>query len=344
MAMPPGRVLDFVGERSAWSQLSHASAKYWRAGAAIRVREDGIWELDPGHDAVRSARQAVLDRVAMSRRGGAARPDPAAVEVSLRRAEALREAAAERLARLRRVLVHAFPAASPEAVVLIDVGRHEITTLVGGDVAKARDGLADFDLIAAVDVRGVLRGLGVEPDGRRLAELGPPQKTRKLNRAGRTLRITTSLLIRGSCGISHPLAAETVLRRYLRDGKLAQLRRRLEADAKSIHALYQYGRLHGRVRLRWGFLDEMIAAPWVHPDEPRLYTLMQRAQAQGLPLEVVVGNAPGWADPWSRARRAHVAGGDERWRLWLVDDQGSVIDEGLIQLARIAASESKRAR
>jgi hypothetical protein len=45
------------------------------------------------------------------------------------------------------------------------------------------------------------------------------------------------------------------------------LHRRLEADAKALLALYQYGRLHGAVRLRWGFLDEMIPAPWVHRDE-----------------------------------------------------------------------------
>ena len=55
------------------------------------------------------------------------------------------------------------------------------------------------------------------------------------------------------------------------------LRRRLEADAKALFALYQYGSLHGAVRLRWGFLDEMIPAPWVHRDERTLYDLVKRA-------------------------------------------------------------------
>ena len=45
------------------------------------------------------------------------------------------------------------------------------------------------------------------------------------------------------------------MREYLRSGADTKFRRRLEADAKSLYGLYQYGRLHGCVRLRWGFLD-----------------------------------------------------------------------------------------
>jgi hypothetical protein len=90
------------------------------------------------------------------------------------------------------------------------------------------------------------------------------------------------------------------LRDYLRRGEQTKLRRRLEADAKSLYALYQYGRLHGAVRLRWGFLDEMLPAPWVHRDEQTLHHLLKEAYTRGVPLDVVVGSAPGWTDPWSR--------------------------------------------
>ena len=54
-------------------------------------------------------------------------------------------------------------------------------------------------------------------------------------------------------------------------------------DAKSLFALYEYGRLHGAVRLRWGFLDEMIPAAWVHRDEPTLDNLMERAHELRVP-------------------------------------------------------------
>lgn len=157
------------------------------------------------------------------------------------------------------------------------MGRHTTSTFGGQEIASAKQRILDYDILAAVDVRALLRSLDVEPGERRLAELGPPQKTMQINRRGRTLKITTRLLIQGSCGISRPLGDERVLRRHLRAGEHTKLRRRLEADAKSLFALYQYGRLHGAVRLRWGFLDERIPAPWVHRDERTLFDLMWRA-------------------------------------------------------------------
>ena len=336
-AMPPDDVLAFVKARTRWTLLTAGSAAYWRRGAPVRARRDGLWQLDRAHDAVRSARQAVRERVAMVRRWADLRPDPAVMEVQRRRVEREREAAAERLARMRRVLLHAFPARKPVAIVLVDVGRREIHTFMGEDVVRAVERLADYEIIAAVDVRSLLGTLGFEPGERRLGELGPPQMTKRLNRWGRTLRITLPMLVRGSCGISRPFGEEKVLRAYLRERKDTRFRRRLEADAKSLFALYQYGRLHGAVRLRWGFLDEMIPAPWVHRDEPRLYGLMRRAHELGVPLEVVVGSAPGWAEPWSRARRVYVRSDEPRWRWWLEDEEGYPTDEADVQLARLTS-------
>ncbi len=120
--------------------------------------------------------------------------------------------------------------------------------------------------------------------------------------------------MQGSCGISRPFGDQKVLYAYLRDGQHTKLRRRLETDTKSLFALYQYGRLHGAVRLRWGFLDEMIPAAWVHRDEPTLYNLMERAHELRVPLDVVVGSAPGWADPWARAQWAYFEKEERRSR------------------------------
>jgi len=74
----------------------------------------------------------------------------------------------------------------------------------------------------------------------------------------------------------------------------------------------------------------------VHRDEPVLYDLMRRAHDLCVPLEVIVGSAPGWADPWSRGQRAYVEKDEQRWQPWLVDEQGYVIDEDQVQLARLA--------
>jgi len=159
--------------------------------------------------------------------------------------------------------------AAHAAAALLDVGRHELTTFVGEELATLRSRLSAFEVLGAIDVRGLLRALGFDPGERRLAELGAPQKTMKINQSGRTLKITPALLVRGSCGISKPFGEAERLAEYIAKGEVTKLRRRLEADVKSLHALYEYGRVHGAVRLRWGFLDELIPAPWVDRDEPR---------------------------------------------------------------------------
>ena len=221
---------------------------------------------------------------------------------------------------------------------LVDVAERALDTFVGDEIGRAVEKLAAYDLIASIGVRT----LRFDPGSRRLGELGPPQKTRTLNRRGRTLKITTGLLVQGSCGISRPFGDETKMREYLAAGELPKLRRRLEADAKSLYAIYQYGRLHGTVRLRWGFLDERLPAPWVHRDEVKLHNLKAEAYQRRVPLQVVVGSAPTWADPWSRLRLAHVVKEPGGWRSWLVDDTGSEIQEDETQLARLGGVTSPR--
>jgi len=338
-ALRPEEAVEFVAALSKWSMLRAASAKHWHRGAPIRVKEDGRWELDADHLAVRSARKAVRDRVEMLRRPGRTPPDPAVIRANLTIAEEKREAHARRLARLRRVIVHTFPARDPRAVVLLDVNRRQIETWFADEFDAAREKLAEYDLLVAVGVRGLLQSLDFDPGDRRLAELGPPQKTKKLNRQGRTLKITLDLLVRGSCEISRPFGDAEKMRGYLRDGKRTKLSRRLVADAKSLFALYQYGRLHGAVRLRWGFLDEMIRAPWVHYDELSLHRLVKRAWEQGAPLEIIVRSAPGWKDPWSRARRVYVQQQQHGWHWWLMDADGNTFEREEIQLIRLAGQD-----
>ncbi|MBN2195947.1 MAG: hypothetical protein JW751_24225 [Polyangiaceae bacterium] len=125
-------------------------------------------------------------------------------------------------------------------------------------------------------------------------------------------------------------------------GATSKLRARLEANVKSLHALYEYGRLHGAVRLRWGFLDEHLPAPWVSRDEPTLHDLKEAAFKASAPLDVVVGGAPGWADPWSRAQLAWVVKPPAGWRTALVDAAGFQIDEDEVQRARLAAPRASQ--
>lgn len=333
----PAEVVAAVAARTRMHGLEPSSAKFKRRTSAVAVLDDGRWTIArDAAETVAQTRAAVRDRVALARRRAAMRPDPAAIEASRVARQRRRAAHGAELAAMSRALLVAYPPDRPRAVVLLDVGEHAIATFVDDELAALHTRLAAYEILGAVDVRALLRALDFEPGERRLAELGPPQKTKKLNQRGRTLKLTTALLVQGSCGIGKPFGAEGNLAEYLAKGEDEKLRRRLEADANSLLALYEYGRLHGAVRLRWGFLDERIPAPWVHRDERLLHDLKRSALAMNVPLEVVVGTAPGWRDPWSRARFAHVEQDPNSWRSWLVDDDGYVIDEDEVQRARLS--------
>lgn len=333
----PADVVERVGALTKYHGLSADSAKFRRSGSAVDVLADGRWAIAEGAGAaLRQARVAVRERLALARRHHAAGQSPEAIAAHRADWERRGSENRARLASLSRALLVTFPLEAPRAAVLLDVGQHTLTPFAEHELQGLRQRLLAYDILGGLDIRARLRALDVEPGERRLAELGPPQKSMTLNRRGRTLAITTALLVQGSCGISKPLAEKERLAAYLASGEWTKLRRRLEADIKSLYALYEYGRLHRAVRLRWGFLDELIPAPWVHRDERGLRDLEQEALERGVPLELVAGSAPGWEDPWSRARLAHVERGDDAWQLWLVDEYGSIIDELDVQRARLA--------
>jgi hypothetical protein len=58
-------------------------------------------------------------------------------------------------------------------------------------------------------------------------------------------------------------------------------------------------------------------------------------------LEVVVGSAPGWAEPWARAQLCRVVRESRGYGTVLVDDEGFAVDDRDVQLARIATRRSR---
>jgi len=53
-------------------------------------------------------------------------------------------------------------------------------------------------------------------------------------------------------------------------------------------------------------------------------------------VPLVVGSAPGWSEPWSRARAARVERDPNGLSHWLVGNDGTVIDEADVQRARLS--------
>jgi hypothetical protein len=331
--MTPDEIVAFVSARTKWHRLAAEPSTFRRRGAAVNVNTNGTWSIVDGASELAMARDAVRDAIERARRYP--RSNPEAIAAARRAFERRRAAHAAELAQLERVLVHAFPARAPRVAVLIDIEQREITTLVGDELSQVGSLLERFDILCGVDIRATLRALGVDPGARRLAEIGPPQKSVRLNASGRTLKITTSMLIQSSCGISRPLGDEKKLRAYLASGQTNKLVARLEADAKSLFALHEYGKVHGCVRLRWGALDQMFPAPWHHYDEPSLHHLINEAFDLNMGLIAVVGHPPAWNDPWSQARRLEVVRGEREYDRMLFDELGRYVDNRDVQLARL---------
>jgi hypothetical protein len=213
-----------------------------------------------------------------------------------------REAAA-----MRRAILHAVPrTGDPRAFVMLDINARATRTFIGDEVSALPDALAAFDILAGLGILDLLHALHLDPTRWRLADLNPPQKTYRLNRQGRTLAISAGLLISGTTGISRPLGEPAKVAGYLLRGDTGKLARRLESDAKALFAFYRFGVLHRCVRLRWGFLDDIFPVSWATPGDPNLYDLLEHARQAEAPVDLVLRTAPGWNDPWSRARRVKV--------------------------------------
>jgi hypothetical protein len=333
-SLPAEQVVREVRRLTSRARFRAEVAQRWRSDA-IRVGDDETWTVNPDHPALLSARNAVRDRIEANRRRAVRFGDQGGHSAVRKRYEEKQAERAAQLAALRRVLLVAFPTDGPDAAVLVDVATRELATLSGPEVEELPKALARYDFIGALNVRGILRALGFDSARRHLAELGPPQRSYRLNRRGRTLRVTADLLAQGSCGISKPFRDPRDLRRHLDAGNDGRLRRALEADAKSLFALYCYGKIHGAYRLRWGFVDDMLPVPWVRRVETRLFVFLKEACGRGDAVEVVAGRAPAWSDPWARSVRCRVVPGRHEWDHLLVDELGRVVEQRDVQRIRV---------
>jgi hypothetical protein len=216
-SMQPDEVVAFVSACTKWHRLVAGPDTFRRTGSAVTIDPDGAWSIVSGAAELFMARDAVRDALERVRRNP--RTPPALIEEARRDYEQRQAARVAELARLRRVIVHGFPRQqTPRVVVLVDADRRELVTLEGDEVARVDQHLAAYDVLTGVDIRGTLRALGIDARDRRLAELGPLQKSITASSSGRTLKITTAMLIQGSCGISRPLGEDKQLRGYLAKG------------------------------------------------------------------------------------------------------------------------------
>ena len=325
-------IISFLEARTNWFHLSPDLSKFRGRSSPVKVLPDDSLTLAAVVDMI-PIRKKVRELVKAARAAAASRPNPAVINALEKKREREEEARLVASAKMRRAILYAFPEKTPEALVLLDVERHQLTTFFKDDLSSVTGYLSEFDIIAGIHIRSLLETIGFNSEKIVLAELGATQKTKTLNKRGKKLKITPELLIQGTCGISRPLGDKAKLTAYLRDGATTKLQKRLEANAKSLYAFYEYGRLHGVVRLRWGFIDEMLVAPWARQIGSELYSMARIAERKKQPLDVILGNAPGWDHTGTRNQLAFVI--LQGWRIIFIDEDGFEINPYEIQRARI---------
>jgi len=222
----------------------------------------------------------------------------------------MRRAETAEAATLRRAIVQVGPSIDhPRGVSVLALATSTIETYLNADRTAIEARLSEFNLLIGLDIRRALQSLGLDAGRWKLVDLNPRRKTRRLNKSGRTLKITPALLISGTTGISRPLGDKKRLAEYLRSGQTVRFRRRLESDVKALAAFYRFAVLHEYVRLRWGFLDESIYFPIGHRGDATLQDILDEAKGANVLVEIVSRSAPGWENPWARGVLCQIAPG-----------------------------------
>jgi len=286
----------------------------------IHQDHQGMFSVRKDHPDLRKVRREIR-RVAGSVMQQKERSAQVAVRIEESRLKQEEEQRAdeEQLASWRRAIVHVEPSPqAPAAAVVLDMRERTIKTFLGDQRDELQQVLTEYDWVCGLSIRATLTGLGLDAERFRLAELSPAQKTRTLNRQGKKLTITPELVIASTTGISRPLGDPEKIAQYLADRQDTKLARRLESTAKALHAFYQQGALHGSVRLRWGFVDELLSLGWDNRGEQSLRRTLKQACEAGTCVDIVTGAVPGWENPWARVRRVAVLSVDP-WTVRLRD-------------------------
>lgn len=292
------RFLDDCGANHGFTaNKSYVKSKSFKLAVDSRER----WSIPAGYPRLASVRAAIRKRVAIRVESDVQFPSEAELEVREAARRRQKERRREEIRGLRRAIVHAWPVATPKVLVLVDVATRAIQCFRAGDLEVARQCLLQYDVLAGLDVHAIVLGLGVDPGVRRLSDLALSQKSARFSPQGRVQTVTLESVLRGSCRIRTPVGRASKLEGLTRRNKLNELERALVSDAKSLHAMYQYGRLHGRL---WAAHDRQavsITANWADWEDERITDILMKSLELHAELEAVIGVEVDWEDPWSSA-------------------------------------------
>ena len=203
--------------------------------------------------------------------------------------------------RVRRALLHVVAIeGTVRAAAVIDAATREQRLFVGEEVRDLAAHLNAFEFLAGVDVRSSLRFVGLDPDRWWLAELRPTQRTFRPSER-EAVKVSLSAVVHATTGKSRVPGDTSVWGPLLAAGSTTRLAARLEQDAEALFALYEYGALHGGVRMRNRARDSLLPVGWSMRGDAHIGDIMDASTRQWLPVQIVVGRPSDLADPWPLA-------------------------------------------
>ncbi len=302
----------------------------------VRITAEGMLRLHPeSPDALafrRDIRRMAAPRLRHQAEHEAFRARRA--EHEIRRAEEERRET-EEARQVRRALVHIVTVDRvARAAAVIDAGARDQRLFIGDGLRQLPGHLERFEFLAGVDLRPSLRSVGLDPDRWWLAELRPTQRTFRPSDRG-ALPVTLAAVVQATTGKTRVPADPRAWKDLLAAQSTTRLAAALADEAQALFALYEYGTLHGGVRLRRRAGDRLLPVTWSMRGDPDLDDIVRAANEHWLPIEIVVGRSADLSDPWPLATTVTVVEGDRDVLYIREGEEVRPLDPGDIRAIRL---------
>ncbi|HOC17939.1 MAG TPA: plasmid pRiA4b ORF-3 family protein [Vicinamibacterales bacterium] len=290
--------LDEVNDRltrfSQFARLDERAVKAWRTNL-VRVEDDGSLRLERSSPDLPGMRRDIR-RLAVStlrERAWSAGFQSKEAELDIER-EARDRRDMEEARRTRRAFLHVVVLDRiARAAAVIDVARRELRSFIGSALREVPAHLEGYDFLAGLDLRPSLRALGLDPDRWWLAELRPSQRTFRPAGTGRALPVELRSIVQATTNRRGAPANPKEWKSLLTGRSPARLEARLARDADALFALYEYGSLHGGVRMRRRQGEALLPVSWSMRGDFDFWSVVEASIRRLVPVHLVVGYPAG---------------------------------------------------
>ena len=318
------------------ARIDVTTVRAWRTDL-VAVDPDGSLHLSPGSSQIGTFRRDVRRMAAPRLRAAAEQRDSRVWLLERQRHQLKKERdLMAQAGQIRRALLHLVPPGQrPLAAAVIDLSRSgsekreqapsrsalpaepgrdltddlassDVQVFVGDNLLELPDRLGEFDFLAGVDLRTSLRAIGLDPERWLLAELRPVQRTfRPAEQSAVPVRLPG--VVQATTGVSRVPADAATWGRLLDRKRLHDVAGRLATEARVLSLLYEYGALHGGVRVRTRPGDRLLPVEWGLAGDPDVHSALDAAMRACAAVDLVIHAPRDSADPWKHVLHADIA-------------------------------------